>query len=194
MLGYGYHVQGADITTTIGMTTYTNGWTYSGGHGDPTNGGVLNTGTNTVSAVTNDGVSNSPTLDFPFQQLGGDQAIIASGDSGGGVFINVGGTEELAAVNYAVTQFYSAPNAGSPVNGAIYDSTGLYVEVTPGVFGLATLQGINNQLGYASEIAPYVAQIESLIVPEPASLALFAFAAFALLVVGRRRFLASQRS
>ena len=102
MLGYGYHEQGSAYTTTIGMTTIQNGWTYQGGHGDPANGGDKNFGTNTVSFLSNDGASGSPTLDFQFLPIGGDQAILAPGDSGGGVFINVGGTEYLAGVNYGV--------------------------------------------------------------------------------------------
>jgi hypothetical protein len=194
MLGYGFHVQGTPVTTTIGSSTIQNGWNWSGTWGDPANGGLKNFGTNTVAGITNDGVSGSPTLVYPFEQLGGSEAIAARGDSGGGVFINVGGTYQLAGVQYAVNTFFTAPNSGSAIDAAIYDTTGLYVQTGPSSWQLATtvfdplLQGpLLHQYGYASEIAPYLSQIQQAIVPEPASLVLFGIGGASLFLIALRR-------
>ena len=179
MLGYGFHEQGSAVIT--GSTQ--NGWLRAGTYGL---NGQKNFGTNTVGAITNDGAHGSEALVYDFTAGGATEAIDMLGDSGGGVFINVGGTEELAGLNYAVMQFYTAPNAGSLINAAIYDTTGLYV--TDGVnFYDAQSLGIYSQYGYASEIAPYVEQIQAAMVPEPAGGVLLGLATLGLLLAARAR-------
>jgi MYXO-CTERM domain-containing protein len=54
-------------------------------------------------------------------------------------------------------------------------------------FPLASALGITGQFGYASELAPYVNQIQQIIgVPEPSG-AVLAALGFALLLAARRR-------
>ena len=179
MLGYGAHVQDYPIITNGTQ----NGWHWGGGVGPS---GQANYATNIVGAVTNDGVASSPTLVYAFTTAGGSQGIVATGDSGGGVFINVGGVQELAGINYAVTDFYSYDSSTKTynvTNAAIYDGTGLYVfDETNSEYVLA---GSSPQNGYASEIAPYLSQIQALIVPEPSGCVLLGLGALGAIFLAR---------
>jgi hypothetical protein len=61
--------------------------------------------------------------------VGANEAHLSVGDSGGGVFINDGGTWKLAGINYAVDGYFSlASDGSSPFIAALYDMGGLYVE------------------------------------------------------------------
>lgn len=168
-LGYGNFQQGAAVIT--GSTQ--NGWLWAG----PT--GVKNFGQNTIGSVdtgANGGPGGSSLLDYEFNAIPGQkEAVYANRDSGGGTFINNGGVYQLAGVNYSIDQFFSKSGSTfTPINGAIYDSTGLYVDIsmtmTPN-YVLASSQGIADQHGYSSEIAPFYNTIRADI-PEPASLVL----------------------
>jgi hypothetical protein len=184
MLGYGFHVQGAPVVTNTISGPVQNGWLWGGNRGF---NGEKNFGTNTVAGITHDGPAMAPTLISIFSPIAGSQAIVTSGDSGGGVFINVGGVEQLAGVQYAVMQFFSTPDAGSALNAAIYDTTGLYLQTNTG-FSLASDFGITGQYGYASEIAPFIGQIQQIIgVPEPSGVVLAVLGFALLLAAGRRK-------
>jgi hypothetical protein len=185
MLGYGIDQQGAPVVT--GATQ--NGWFWSGNHGTS---GEKNFGTNTVAAITHDGVGGSPTLVHVFSNTGGSQGVIAPGDSGGGQFINVGGTQYLAGINYEVLLFYSFDPSTSTYtldHAAIYNTAGLYV--TDGVnFYLASSLGITAQYGYATEVAPWVSQIqaaEAAMVPEPGTGILLVLGSLGVVAAGRLR-------
>ncbi len=187
MLGYGYHIHDVPIMTGPIL----NGWHWGGGHGFS---GEKNFGTNSVAGIVLDGPGGPPLLVSVFSNAGGSQAIVTPGDSGGGVFINVGGVEQLAGIENSVMQFFSAPDAGTALNSAIFNTTGLYVQKADLSFALASsLIGIDGQLGitgqygYASEIATYISQIQQIIgVPEPSGVVLAALG-FALMLVVRRR-------
>ncbi len=180
MLGYGFHIQEYQIMTGPIL----NGWHWGGSHGFT---GEKNFGTNSVAGIVLDGPGGPPLLVSVFSNAGGSQAIVTPGDSGGGVFINVGGVEQLAGIENSVMQFYSAPNAGSALNSAIFNPSGLYVQKPDLSFALATDLGITGQWGYASEIAPYIGQIQQIIgVPEPSGVVLAALG-FGLMLVVRRR-------
>jgi hypothetical protein len=89
------------MTTTV-TGTIQNGWHWDGGHGF---NGQKNFGTNSVAGIVTDGPGGPPLLVSIFSTTPGHEAIATGGDSGGGVFINVGGVEQLAGVENGVTQF-----------------------------------------------------------------------------------------
>jgi hypothetical protein len=62
-----------------------------------------------------------------FNQNGGaNEAHLSSGDSGGAVFINDGGTWKLAGINFSVDGPFSTTATGSGFNAMLFDARGLY--------------------------------------------------------------------
>ena len=115
---------------------------------------------------------------------GNVSSTFAAQDSGGGVFVRVNGTWQLAAVNFAVDGPYyptSNPGAGGQFNASLWDQFGFYDSSGNAYTG--------PQQWYASNITNAVyntilADIRS--VPEPAALALLASGA-ALIAADRLR-------
>jgi hypothetical protein len=90
--------------------------------------GKLSWGTNIVSATQNAGAGIGTLLRTTFDRTGGrDEGAISGYDSGGGVFINDGGTWKLAGINFAAGGPYSFTSYGSTFNASLYDQGGLYV-------------------------------------------------------------------
>lgn len=115
--------------------------------------------------------------------VGNASSSLAGQDSGGGVFVKVNGTWQLAAVNYGVNGPYypsSDPAAGGQFNAALWDQSGFFDSGGNAYSG--------PQQWYSSNITTAVfntiqADIHS--VPGPAALPLLAGGA-ALLAAGRR--------
>ena len=84
-------------------------------------------GENVVSRISYGGTEKY-FLYAAFDGTGGpNEAHLSSGDSGGAVFLNDGGTWKLAGINYAVEgPFYAAPSADSRFDGALVDVSGFY--------------------------------------------------------------------
>jgi hypothetical protein len=62
-----------------------------------------------------------------FNQNGrANEAHLSSGDSGGAVFINDGGTWKLAGINFSVDGPFSTTATGSGFNAMLFDARGLY--------------------------------------------------------------------
>jgi hypothetical protein len=112
---------------------------------------------------------------LPSLGTGNASATLALYDSGGGTFINVNGTWELAGVNYGTNAFYSGPGNGttspngafpSPFGGAaLWDQSGFTSSGQP-VTG--------PQPWAVTNISPDVAHNILTAVPEPSSLFLIA--------------------
>jgi hypothetical protein len=117
-------------------TAVTGGWDWGG------NQGPLTWGTNTVSAIdtsTQLGTSGSLGGDFlqydfnnqPDPSAPGynpNECMVTPFDSGGGVFIDVGGQYQLAAINTEFNQVFDS--SGNPVDATLYDTFGYYNEVS----------------------------------------------------------------
>lgn len=85
-------------------------------------------GTNAVRAIADGGPSLGDLLLFSIDQDGGpNEGAISAWDSGGGEFVNVGGTWELAGINYGV-ESYSADGGASSFFAALWDTRGLSVQ------------------------------------------------------------------
>jgi hypothetical protein len=95
--------------------------------------------------------------------VGAEEATVSLGDSGGGVFILVGSTWKLAAINYGAAGPYSYTAAADPqtdpkFTAALYDRTGLY-DWSFGT-GVATT---GPSFAYASRISPNVSAINTIL-------------------------------
>ncbi|MGI8437050.1 MAG: trypsin-like peptidase domain-containing protein [Chthoniobacterales bacterium] len=81
-------------------------------------------GENVVASIT----GNGGLLRALFDQNGlTNEATLSGGDSGGGLFINDGGTWKLAGINYDVDSFASGPDGGGPYSAAVFDERGSYL-------------------------------------------------------------------
>ena len=125
----------------------------------------LRWGTNTVSgtgAWIDDGFGEIKTLstDFSYAPFYSTEAQAASGDSGGGMFVQNGSTWELAGLMLAVAGYSGQPNPD-----------------TTAVFG---------NLTFAADLSFYRPQIMA-VVPEPSAVCLVGLGGAVLLVRGWRR-------
>jgi hypothetical protein len=119
-LGEGY-AEGAAVT---------GGWSWGGGQGQ------LSWGTNTDTIATNTQLGSSGALGGDFlltnftdenpssPSYNANESTLTTFDSGGGVFIDVNGTYELAGTNTAVDQVYDS--SGNLLNYSLYDTYGYY--------------------------------------------------------------------
>jgi hypothetical protein len=129
---------------------YQRGGTITGGWGWGGSQGPLSWGTNTVSAIDANwqlGTSGSLGGDFLQYDFNNEpdptapgynpnECMITPFDSGGGVFIDVNGQYQLAAVNTAYDGVFDS--SGNSVGGTLYDTYGYYEE--PGQKGQITSQ------------------------------------------------------
>jgi hypothetical protein len=127
----------------------------------------LRWGQNRVKALRND--VNHATTDLPLilagfdSNAGTNEAHLAVGDSGGGVFIKQANAWRLAGINYAVDPAYSKSALGPGFYGAIFDEGGLYSS-TAGAWVL-TPDNSGDQSGslYATRIKPRLTWIQSVL-------------------------------
>ncbi|HWE01898.1 MAG TPA: trypsin-like serine protease [Tepidisphaeraceae bacterium] len=163
IVGVGHFQLGAQLITN----SVQNGWYWGSAL-------AMNYASNTVSAVSSFGTTSNY-LDIKFNAPG--VGIYTYGDSGGGNFILNNGAYQLAGLTEGIQDYYvkngdgsytdlDNPSANTGV--AVFNATGLYENTadagqTP-VYAPAT----GAEDGYATEIAPYISQIDAITgVPEP---------------------------
>jgi hypothetical protein len=182
LVGYG----GAAGAAYNGNSATPHGWDWS----FPTT--TQNWGATTTAANPFADALGNTYLGFAFQAVNGS-SIYTSGDSGGGLFVDDGGTWKLAGIAYSVDAYYlnSTDNPNDPANvvKALYDVPGAQVFIPDDSNNL--VQATGPQLGYASQIAPSAAALTSEInristVPEPTTLSVLG-AGIGALVGARRR-------
>jgi hypothetical protein len=118
--------------------------------------GTARWGRNTIDSVQLSLVGELLVSDFD-AVTGQDEAHISSGDSGGAVFINDGGTWKLAGINYGVEGLWDTNtiNDGSQFSAALFDKGGFY----KGTDSTGWTFQPNNFLNRPSEL--YVSRISS---------------------------------
>jgi hypothetical protein len=181
--------------TTRGSEIAGHGWYWGGGTS------AITWGTNTVSAIVTAGQGGFETpssnfsgdfLQFTFDNLGNpdtstsDEAIISSGDSGGGVFVldPTTGQYELDGVNSLVDVVEDA--SGNQVDAALYDDNGYYY--TDSMGNVVQITDDDPLSSYATRIEPRVPFIEAVTgVPEPTGTAMFLVGAPMALARRRRK-------
>ena len=151
--------------------------------------GIARWGANEVSAIYSTPVGD--VLAAEFNAVNGvEETFLASGDSGGGLFIKDGATWKLAGVNYAIEENFDTNNItgdGPEFTGAIFDKGGLYQGSDAGGWTLIPNTGTDiPEQFFASRISTNVTDINAIIqaVPEPGSAWLMATG---LLAIRRRR-------
>ncbi|HAV62989.1 MAG TPA: hypothetical protein DCY13_11565 [Verrucomicrobiales bacterium] len=136
------------------------GWRW--GDGD----GVMRWGENIVSTNVPTATGIGELLGAAFDAAGGvNEVHLSSGDSGGGVFIQAGGTWRLAGINYAVEGPFNNSNNGAGFNAAVFDVGGLYQKnVVSGGWGYNNDLPVNQPSSfYATRISGNLAWINSII-------------------------------
>ncbi len=134
------------------------GWLWGGG------AGPLRWGQNSVAAVVDGGpVWGSVLLALFMPSDNPNEADLASGDSGGPVFIRNGGRWELAGVAAAADGPFSETGADKGFEAAIFDGRGLFARDTAGHW--RKIEGPKRILTgfYATRVSTRVAWIESIL-------------------------------
>jgi hypothetical protein len=92
--------------------------------------GVQRWGTNVVSGITTGTAQQGDFLTAAFDHIGGTEASLSFGDSGGAVFIQDAlGNWKLAGINYGIDSPYSLQASGSnPFNADLFDQNGYYLK------------------------------------------------------------------
>ena len=140
----------------VGTDSHLGGWLW----GSPD--GVQRWGTNVVGSIYTD-PTYGKLVRAPFDaNAGPNEAHLASGDSGGAVFVFDTNTSawELAGINLAVDgPFSTSSNGTNPFNAAMFDTTGLFVPDDQGNWVAAP----NPSTFYATEVAAHKGFIESIV-------------------------------
>jgi hypothetical protein len=167
--------RGAEVA--IGPTVH--GWYTTGADG------VSRWGANEVSGIVASGVGDLISAQFN-DVSGQNEATLSSGDSGGGVFIQVGAQWYLAGINYAVDGFFdtnSTMGDFSEFDAAFFDKGGFYEGSDGTGWTFHTDTGLDKPTNmYASRISASATEISAIVaVPEPGSLVLLALAGAVML-------------
>lgn len=162
-------VRGAEVNVAGASPTDLRGWQWGS-----TGGGTRRWGENGVDAVAT--VSGADYLVAGFSADGGaNEATLAGGDSGGGVFIQDAGIWKLAGINYAVEAEFRTTADGATFLGAIFDAGGLYGNTGGGFTLLNDGPGNLEASFYSTRVSSYADWIQEVTaVPEPGGSATFA--------------------
>ena len=190
MVGWGFYAQGSTLTTN----SIQNGWYWNQ---IPLAENYASNVVTAVSPVNFNGTTSSHLL-ISFTPTSGT-GIYTSHDSGGGNFIFNNGAWQLAGITHAVSSYYTFDSSSgtytplyNPVSdhgAVVYNSTGLFVATAFDTNGNPTAYVPASgapQTGYATEVAPYISQINAITgLPEPGIAGLVIMSAVGLLL--RRR-------
>ncbi len=164
VLGRGYS-RGSPVVVTNGESAVVQGWHWGG------NAGLLRWGVNQISGYEDYGTNTAALLRGTFDASAQtEEATLASGDSGGGVFIQSGGKWELAGIAFAVDGPFRFSVAGADFSAALFDKGGLYEEMNTGWQLVPPSAQRQPAAFYASRVSARLAWIQATLAanPEPA--------------------------
>jgi len=151
--------RGDPVWQTNGPTVSTSGWLWGGGSGR------LRWGKNEVASVVEAGAGLGSLLKATFDAAGGpEEATLAAGDSGGGVFMRVGQGWALAGIAYAVDGPFRRTLDGPTFSASLTDMRGFYAQTSTGDWSLIP-RGPSARPGglYATRVSARRAWIQSVI-------------------------------
>jgi hypothetical protein len=152
--------------------------------------GVARWGTNQITGTTGSGAGTLVTSAFDPSGGTAFEAGLSSGDSGGGLFVQEGGSWKLAGVNFSVDGLFDTndtPGDGGEFSASLFDMRGFYVGSDGAGWNLVPPDlpdALPSNLYFSSVSANASAILAIVNVPEPGSLVLAGLAA--LLWTGRR--------
>lgn len=148
--------RGAAVTLSDGV----HGWYW--GSAD----GVRRWGQNVVAGIYTYQFPQNDLLVAPFDQNGlANEAMLATGDSGGAIFINDSGTWKLAGINFAVDgPFYTDAQGHGQFNAALFDARGFYYDENGSYILISDTAPVPASM-YATRISAQIAAIYSIIDP-----------------------------
>lgn len=201
---FGYGVTRGAAANDPTLPSRRDGWLWNGtstaGNESWGTGSIYQTTTASVGPTT-----NAPVLQFNFTAPStrganatpatGDASALANRDSGGGLFINVGGTWELAGVNWATSYPYfrtatDAVNDTNRVSAALYSGTGYYQRGYDSTTGTYAALLASLSVAYASRVSAFSGWINTTIeqpVPSPATLSLLSIGLLILILPRKRK-------
>ena len=154
--------RGAEVTLTNAGQTELRGWYWG------PNAGPLRWGLNRIAGYENLGSHAGVLLRGTFDATGGaDEAMLAGGDSGGGLFIEHGGRWELAGIAYAVDGPFSYTAEGPGFHAALFDCRGFHQEATDGWVPVAVGPLPQPAAFYASRVSVRRVWIEETMAANP---------------------------
>jgi hypothetical protein len=162
-------VRGAEVNVSGASPTPLRGWLWGSA-----GGGITRWGENQVDGI--EVLSGAQYLVAGFSFNGGpNEAMLASGDSGGGLFIQDGGIWKLAGINSKVQATFAASAAGPTFEAAIFDAGGLFTSTTGGLLQLPDTAEDWEALFLSTRISAYSGWVQKwTAVPEPATVAAWA--------------------
>ncbi len=145
-------------------------------------------GTNIIDGIETFDAPYGETLAFDFHPSGGaTEATLTAGDSGGGLFINDGGTWKLAGVHLSNDFVWSLTDGGTRFNASVFDGRGLYrYDSSPPTYTYID-PSLPDALGgssYSTRISARMSWINT-VIPEPTTLAVLP--ALSCVILGRSR-------
>lgn len=173
--------RGDEVVVSGASVSDLRGWLWNG-----SGGGTQRWGENVVDATTV--YAGADYLVAGFSRTGGvNEATLAGGDSGGGVFIQEGGTWKLAGINYAVEAEFRTSAGGPTFLAAIFDEGGLYADLGSGFVELTDRPADREASFYATRVSSYAGWIQGVAaVPEPNPMPILSGLALLALAAERR--------
>lgn len=176
---FGKGMQRSDAQVTVSGSS--KGWEFAAGTH------AQRWGTNDVTRVVNGGDEIGEALAFEFNARPGgaaNEAHLAGGDSGGGVFIQEGGVWKLAAVNLSIDGPYKLTQADtSGFHAALFDRSGLLQNTGNDTYEAVSGPASSYATRISSNLNFIAANAPGAVVPEPGSLGVIGIA---LLLAARR--------
>lgn len=164
LLGRGLS-RGLPVVVTNGESASVQGWRWGG------NAGPLRWGVNQITGYEDYGTNTATLLRGTFDaNAQTEEATLASGDSGGGLFIQRAGKWQLAGIAFAVDSPFRFSAAGADFNAAMFDKGGLYEEANAGWQFISPSPLAQPAAFYASRVSKRLAWIQQVMAanPEPA--------------------------
>jgi hypothetical protein len=124
--------RGSEVTVDLLLGSSVKGWQWGVADGrkrwgQNRVGGVASRTQGPIAGDASAFAESGDLLKVPFDaDAGPNEAHLSAGDSGGGLFIQDGGTWKLAGINFLVDGLYNTSDGGPGFQAAIFDESGLY--------------------------------------------------------------------